>query len=193
MIRTCPQSSPTKRNGSSLVEVVIAMSLGSVVLSLGIGMLHLLLRSETVMSDSLNRCQTVSQLSRLFRDDIHAARSANIETLAKDKPQAKPLLKLQLGPNHQVQYAALDLAVLRTETQGGKTLQTVKFRFAKGSVIDFSQESDEPARVALVVKSPNLKTSRIRPSQPIGVLRELTIRARLGRDYRFESKSQPHE
>ena len=145
MIRTRPQSSPANRNGSSLVEVVIAMTIASVVLSLGMGMLHLLMRSETAMSDSLQRSQTVSQLSRQFRNDIHAARSANIETPPKDKPQAKPVLKLQLAPNHQVRYAALDHAILRTESQGDKTLQTVRFRFSKGSVIDFSQEFREPS------------------------------------------------
>ena len=193
MMRTRPLIANSTRGGSLLVEVMIAMTVGSVVLTLGIGMLHLLLRSESAMTDSLQRGQTVSQLSRMFRQDVHAARSANIETPAKNDPQSKPELKLQLAPDHQVQYAALDDAVLRTETQAGKTLHNVRFRFTQGSVIDFSKDPESPERVSLIINSPKPKLTRIRPHEPAGVLRELKIEANLGRDHRFESNTKPSE
>ncbi len=191
MRRILSQPLKRHRNGSSLVEVVIGMSLASIVLSLGVGMLHLLMRSESALSDSLNRFQAGSQLSRQFRSDIHAARSAAIEAPARDDPQSQPVLKLQLGPDREVRYAAADHAVERTETQGDKVLQSVRFRFSKGTVIEFSQADQTPPRVAIVVKSPSLKTARLRTSEPVGRLRELKIEARLGRDHRFESKTPP--
>ncbi len=197
-MRTRVLLSPAKsrrsfRGGSSLVEVMIAMTIGSVVLSLGIGMLHLLLRSESALTDSLKRSQTVSQLSRLFRGDVHAAQSANIETPKNDNPQAKAVLQLQLAADHQVQYAAENEAVVRTETQEGKTLHSVRFRFTQGAAIDFSKDSQNPKRLSLVINSPKPKLSRIRTSEPRGVLRELKIEANLGRDHRFESKNKPSE
>ncbi len=176
---TQPASVFPARRGVFLIEMMITIAVGSVVLGLGMGMLHLMLQTDKTLADSLWRGQTVSQLSQVFRGDVHAAREVKTEA---DQETA---LTLALGKNHRVRYSLEKSLILRTETQADKTLRTERFRFPEGTKISFNV--DNPARVALVIATPNPHTMKTNRSQNSVPLRELKIEAVPGRDHRFEN------
>jgi hypothetical protein len=172
-----------------LVELTITMTIGGLVLATGIGMLHLMLRTDKTLAESLWRGQTVSQLSEAFRGDVHAARKLTFQPPANEAAANEPVLPtltLDLSDNHQVKYAVENNTVHRTETQADNTLQTNRFRFSPGTEIVIDVESAN--RPALVVRASNEKV--LSPSsQPVSVpKRELRIDAVLARDHRFENK-----
>lgn len=169
------------RLGVSLVELLIAMTIGSAVMAMGLGLLHLMLQTEHTLAKSLQRRQTVSQLSQAFRQDVHAARS--VESIPRDDGQEAAGLRLKLSADRQVRYTAKDHVIRRVETEGEKTRQRAEFRFSAGSVISFQTET--PPRVALVIESPNKTVTRNRQSGSDVPTRKLTIQATLGRDHRF--------
>ena len=187
MIGQTRKSNPLKRNrlGVSLAELLVAMTIGSVVMAIGLGMLHLMLKTDRTLADSLQRRQTVSQLSRAFRRDVHAANKA--ELLKGQNEQDPPGLSLQAEPNRRVRYSAEENTVLRVETEGEKTIQTARYRFAKGTLVSFQIE--ESGRVGLTIRSPNPSTNS-QQTAPDAPLRELTIEATKGRDHRFIPPSE---
>ena len=180
MKRTSPQRTQARR-GVSLAELLVTMGFASLVLGMGIGTLHLLLRTDKTLADSLWRSQTVSKVSRTFRSDVHAARNITAEQPANDP--APPVVVLELGEAHFVRYSIDKHTLFRKETQADKTLNNERFRFAAGTVI--SLKTDQPKTVALVIQSIN-PTTKERHQTPTNLpLRELKIEAVKGRDHRW--------
>lgn len=192
--RTNPPQAPHVRRGVFLVELIIAITIGGLVLAMGIGMLHLLLRTDKTLADSLWRSQTVSQLSRTFRGDAHAARDVEVEQ-PEDLPNANepapPVVRIDLAPDHHARYSIENHAVLRTETKADKTLQTERFRFQPGTKI--SIETDDSRRLSLVIRSANPELMKPTHAQKAVPLRELRITAVRGRNHRFEAAPEKPE
>jgi prepilin-type N-terminal cleavage/methylation domain-containing protein len=192
MMRNRSEVKPSKvRRGVSLVELTITMTIGGLVLATGIGMLHLMLRTDKTLAESLWRGQTVSQLSEAFRGDVHAAHKLEFQPPANEAAANEPMLPtltLELADDHQVKYAVENNVVHRTETQADKTLQTNRFRFSPGTEIVIDVENAN--RPALVVRASNQKV--LSPSsRPASVpMKELKIDAVLARDHRFENKPE---
>lgn len=182
-----PPHSLSVRRGVSLIELMIAIGLGGVILTLGIGLLHLLLRTDDNLHSSLKRRQTVSQLSDAFRRDVHAARDVK-RVWQQDTDEFKGL-SLQLATDHEVKYTADDHILIRTETRNQETLQTARFRFSPGSEILF--ESPTPKDLAIVIRNPNTSPNSPRVIDPRAPRRELRIQAVVGRDHRFEKTATP--
>ncbi len=180
MMRT---STAPKQNrcGLSLLETMLCVAVSGVMMSLGMGTLHLLLGSKNTMTSTLQRSRTVSQISRNFRNDIQAARTAE---LAPDQKT----LTLGLGGKHRVAYSVEDSNVHRKETQGESVLQTNTFPFSPGSVISFSQNSQKPNQPMMWTLTINRPNSPRKPTTSDAVLRELTFQAILGKNQRFESE-----
>lgn len=179
------------RRGVSLVELLVTMSFASIVLGMGIGTLHLLLRTDKALTDALWRSQTVSQVSKTFRSDIHAARNITSEQPAEEQAAnepASPVVSLQLAEGHFVRYSIDKNTLFRKELKADKTLREERFRFSPGTVI--SIETDHPKTAALVIQSINPSTKE-RHQTPTNVpKRELKIEAVKGRDHRWTPAPQ---
>jgi hypothetical protein len=174
------------RRGVSLVELCIVMGFASVVLGTGIGTLHLLLRTDKTLTDSVWRSQTVAKVSRTFRGDVHAARNITTEQPANN---AGPLVVvLELAEGHLVRYSIDGPQLFRKETQADKTLHNERFRFSPGTVI--SIQTDQPKTAALIIQSINPTTKELHQTPTNLPLRELKIEAVKGRDHRWTEAAQ---
>ena len=166
------------RRGTSLVEVVVAMSVATVILSLSVGTIHLLLRAERNTARSVWIGSTLSRVSQLFPRDAHAAGTA--EVLAADAEQGARL-QFKLPDGHSVQYAIDAHSLTRTALSDNNAPHRDVFHFSPGTLIRFERES-RPDLVAVIIERPTGKEgSRI-----------LRIDAILGRDHRFNPR-QPQE
>jgi hypothetical protein len=182
MKRILTASTPSRR-GISLVELVVTMGFASIVLGTGIGTLHLLLRTDKTLTDSVWRSQSVSNLSRAFRGDVHAAR--NITTEQPQDNSGPGAFVLELAEGHVVRYTIDKHTLVRKETQADKTLQEERFRFPPGTVISF--KAVEPTTAALIIQSIHPSTKERRQTPANVPLRELRIEAVKGRDHRWSS------
>ena len=69
----------TRRNGSTLVELVLSMSAGSAIMLLAISLVH---QTMTLTEKSRHRSdnnRTLDQLAHHFRRDVHLAAEINVD------------------------------------------------------------------------------------------------------------------
>lgn len=178
---------PPIRRGVSLIELVITMTVAGVVLMMGMGTLHLLIDTEDNFVHSLKRRQTVSQLAKAFRNDIHAARDV-IWTQPQEESEAGQLT-LKLAEDQQVRYTIEKHNLVRTETKNQETLQSARFRFSAGTEISFDPEATD--RVAVVIRGAPPSSHSSVPGDSGAPKRELRIQAVIARDHRFEKAGMP--
>jgi prepilin-type N-terminal cleavage/methylation domain-containing protein len=64
------------RRGYTLIEMLVVLTVGSAMLGIGIGMLHLLMRAEQSGRDRVHRSGAAMRLAEQFRADAAAAEGA---------------------------------------------------------------------------------------------------------------------
>jgi len=67
-----------KRSGFTLVELLVVISLLAIILPMAGGTVFFLLRAQSQSADALRDAMAITQLSHVFRTDVHAARSARV-------------------------------------------------------------------------------------------------------------------
>ncbi|MEI8017920.1 MAG: prepilin-type N-terminal cleavage/methylation domain-containing protein, partial [Schlesneria sp.] len=89
------------RRGVSLIEMVVVISMLTVVIGL-VGMtFHLLLRSEKLVTQSFVTERTISRLAIQFRDDVHQSETG---VLTGGTENDKPTLTLGNTSGSQIRY-----------------------------------------------------------------------------------------
>ena len=168
------------RKGASLLEMIIVMSLTSVVLVIGGQVIHTLLRSERNGAMSLVESLSRSRLNRDFRRDVRAAQA--LSPTAGDDGQ-RAVCELQLEHNRRVIYRQTDRETLaRIELFNGTVHSRDDYAVAPGKAT--VESTGETPLVVL--------THRFRPAAPSGAAaptgaeHEIRIVAALGRDHRFQ-------
>ena len=66
------------RQGTTLVQTVIMMAIGSSALMLAILMIHLVLRMNSQVEAAEQQQHVIVQLATMFRDDVHAAKEMSV-------------------------------------------------------------------------------------------------------------------
>lgn len=114
-------------SGYTLIEMVVAMGLILVLMTVSGTLFVALSRSERNAQRSAAAQQIISQVDNLFRRDVHQARSA---TIAQDE-RRQPVLTLSLPGNATIRYAADDAKLVRIAVTDGRTHRD-DFRIAAG-------------------------------------------------------------
>jgi len=131
------------RWGTSLTEVMVAVSVGSVVLAAATATLSAFLRAERSGRDHLRQTLDVGRLSQQFRSDVAAATAASMPADAKT-----PELRLDLAGGRQVVYRADGPLLRRDATGGEKAAHHETYRFP-GCALTLSVRR-EPADAATI-------------------------------------------
>jgi prepilin-type N-terminal cleavage/methylation domain-containing protein len=160
------------RRGYLLIEMLVALTVGAVILGIGVGMLHMLLRTEQTGRNRVPQARIVARLAEQFRSDVAAA------TNQTSGPQ-KTEWRFEMAGDRVVTYRASPGEVERDERIAGKLVRHESYVLPSGcSAAIAVQRKATPAVVSLVIADNS-------PPQATG--HELHIIAVLGKDHRFMS------
>ena len=133
-----------RRNGSTLVELVLSMSAGSAVMLLAISLVH---QTMTLTETSRHRSdnnRTLDQLAQRFRRDVHLAVELNV--ISNDT------LTIKNSDGSQVTYQARNQTVVRERKHASLENENERFVLADASSTNF-QWMPNPERVSLMVST----------------------------------------
>lgn len=159
------------RRAFTLMEMLVVLTIGSVMLGISVGMLHLLLRSEHIGRDRVYRAVVSTRLAEQFRSDT-------AEALRQVPIEAPALCQLILPGDRTVTYRALTEEVRREEHIADKPMRLESYTLPDGCSVAIDSDAD-PTLLSLVVTQNN-------PQSLVG--REMRITALLGKDHRFTQR-----
>ncbi|MBN2475805.1 MAG: prepilin-type N-terminal cleavage/methylation domain-containing protein [Pirellulales bacterium] len=167
------------RHGYMLVELLTAMTIGSVLLAVATGLLLTVLRIDRAARERAGQRIALGRLSEQFRRDVRAA-------TAMARPDAPEGAEFLREPDHTVTYQAEDGYLVRTERRDGAVRQQEAFRLPSGTTALMETRDDvEPAIVSLrIVDHPATESANAQSAKPLA---RPTVRvdAALARDHRF--------
>lgn len=167
-------ASANSRGGVSLIEVVVVMTMISFVF-LCIGTtVHLLLRTEKVVSQSVVMERTISRLGNLFRDDMHRSEKV-VEIPGADGSTTE--LRLVAGDQERVRYRIAAGQVTREVIDDDATVMRDDFRLPDCRVRIRHERQEKAESYALLLERPRAGAQK-NPESPIP-LRILPIEANL--------------
>jgi prepilin-type N-terminal cleavage/methylation domain-containing protein len=108
-----------QRRGFTLIELLVVLSLLAVILPMAGGMVYFLIRAQSQSADALRDAMSITQLSHVFRTDVHAARNAR---LPSDGSPGKGLL-LEQGDLRTTEYRAESNGSISRTVRHGKTIE----------------------------------------------------------------------
>lgn len=161
--------------GYSLIETVAVLTVGSVIVGIGVGMLHLLLRTERTGRDRVPQSRMVARLAQQFRSDVNAA--------VRQVPATKQgPWQFVMADRRLVTYRILAGEVRWDERQGDKVVRQESYVLPSGrSATIVPQAPATPAVLSLVLTD----------NGPPGTAgREMLVTAVLGKDQRFAKPAE---
>lgn len=158
------------RRGYTLIEMIVALTIGTVIVGISVGMLHMLMRAERAGCDRAPQARILVRLAQQFREDVHAA----VQQTAGDQ-QAE--WRFAQAEDRVVTYRALPEEVRRDEHVAGKLVRQESYILPSGCSAAINVQSETPRVV------PNLVL--IGSVAPLAANREMQVAAALGKDHRF--------
>ena len=115
-----------RRRGFSVTELLVVMSVGSVVLTMSAVLIHRLMQTESQARRFYNVERTVLRLSDQFRRDVHGAGAAAIDNPAGTD---SPFLRLTLVDGQTLEYGRRGGVLSRIQKDGDKIVSRDEFTF----------------------------------------------------------------
>jgi prepilin-type N-terminal cleavage/methylation domain-containing protein len=158
------------RRGYSLIEMLVVLTVGTVIVGISVAMLHSLLRAEQTGRDRVPQAGILARLAEQFRGDVAAA--------LRQTPGARQAeWPFVLADDRLVTYRALPGEVRREERTAGKLVRQESYVLASGSSAAIRvQGKDAPTVVNLIIV--------VGGEHPTAG-REMRVTAVLGKDHRF--------
>ncbi len=166
-----------RRLGSTLIELVLSMSAGSVVMLLAISLVH---QTMTLSERSRHRSddnRVLDQLAQRFRSDVHLA--LNVDTDAN----ASNALTIKVSDGSTVTYVAKNCSVVRERKNALSGNEQERFVLADAGVAIF-QKLSNPTRASIIVShETGLQGTGLQRIERNGVLPrvDLSVQAIVGR------------
>jgi prepilin-type N-terminal cleavage/methylation domain-containing protein len=137
----------TKRNGFTLIEVLVVVSLLAVILPMAGGTIFFLLRAQSQSADGLREAMALSQFSHTFRSDAHAARSGR----PSGPGPAQDKMVFDLGDSRTIEYLAeRNGLVRRTVRRADVVERREQFRVGVASArFEFADQGKEAAVIVI--------------------------------------------
>jgi len=181
LVAPCRESAGRHR-AFTLVELLVVISLATVVLSTTAVVLSLLLRGDASAREAIVVHRRVARLVEQFRTDVHAA--SNFEVVQSEvesetgKNQQGPW-RLTLSDGRVVEYRWEDHGLVRLERQDNAVLRRETYRLSRGLAVSVDKEP-----LDLIASEATLVVLRIEPAERVGALPvgRLRVEAVLGKD-----------
>jgi hypothetical protein len=157
------------RRGISIIEVMIVISGVALLLGLCAISLRILMQLNVDTQARLSESRALEQLAGQFRADVHAATAVLLRAEPKEA-SARPRLRLQLEPDHDVTYRLGDGCVLRDETRSGKMVYHQSYALPRGRAGRFEERTEASHRLVALVMTPKLGKKRTDPAPPLEIV-----------------------
>ncbi len=138
-----------KRRGYTLVELVIVISLLSMLTGVAVMLLTSVISHVGRQRDDNQAAVVVRRLAADFRRDAHAATAAHVEDLPAN---AAEKLTLTSADGATVTYAAVSGGVERIAMTDQKTAQRELYRLPRAQDVRFAQEAIAPDRALVICR-----------------------------------------
>lgn len=184
--------SDRRRRGVSLIELIIVISVATLIIGVALGLMQWLLRSERDVRKTVWYGRSVSRLAQVFRNDAHRASHVEIAAAAETSNS----MQFSLGNSHTVTYEIEEHTIRRVDRDGETELHRETFHFPPGSAIRFEKDQG-PAMARVVIDratgqlnvDTNEDANAGARTEPAG--RTVRIEAGLGKDRRFSTEGSP--
>jgi len=183
-VRSATRKSVSRR-GYTLVEIVVVISMLTMIISLAGMTFHLLLRADKSVLQAFVTERTISRLAILFREDVHRADAGVIEAEAEQTPQR---LSLESPGRDPVRYAVTEEGIVRLTLEHGSVVARDDFVLPECEVFLTAGDADAVALRTLVIERP--AASLVGKRQDQAPRRQLKIEAYLHRPYQGQT-AQP--
>lgn len=158
------------RRGYLLIEMLIVLTVGSVLMGVAVGVLHLLLRTEQTGRNRAPQATIVARLAEQFRNDANDA-------VRQVSDAGKSQWQFVLPDNRVVTYQTQSNAVEWSESAVEKTVRRESYVLPSDwSAAIAMHDTAKPPQATLVIS----ERSGIDKAE-----REVRIKAVLGRNHRF--------
>lgn len=137
-----------RRYGTSLVELMFAISAGVVLLSLCATLLQRTMRIQIASRADFQLQRTLQRLDRTFRDDVHQAQSAEIDPAVL---AIGTLLRLQSPTGEVVEYRTGSRSLERVVIRASKIASRDGFLFPRD--VQFKLSSQLPQLLVMSLSS----------------------------------------
>ncbi|QDT94727.1 PulJ/GspJ family protein [Gimesia aquarii] len=128
--------------GVSLIEMLLAMALISVIFTLGASILAFLMRVEMEGTNRIQKTFNLQRLSYQFREDARSAQS--VEIVPEDNKKAT-ILKFEMKPETSILYSENNQGngILRVKKQSNKTITRTEYPISEDTLY-FEIEKQNP-------------------------------------------------
>lgn len=174
------------RRGYSLTELLIVMSMTSVVFTVGVGMVHRVLHEQKFAGRENVMHRVAERLSAKLREDVNRATAAELQP----GDQGEQRLELNQSGPRIVTYTVRDNVLERASTGEGRPTHRDVFQFPDNYRLQFSDvPSERVAFTAFAIPQAYLKPANVDSRVDVndGNVRRavMHVEASVGRDYRF--------
>lgn len=180
------------KRGYSLIELLVVMSMTSVIFTIGVGLVHRVMHEQRFADRDNAMHRVAERLSTKLREDVHRATRAE---LIESGDQGEQRLELSQPGQRIVTYAARDNVLKRESTGDSGPTHRDDFQFPDNYRIQFSDVTRERvAFTAFAIPQAYLLAaddeSRIHVFE--GDVRRAVMRVEVsvGRDHRFLSATR---
>ena len=184
------------RRGWTLVEVVLATSLGTIVVGVAVEMLGLAMQADSVGRDRLAAAAALDRAAEQFRSDAHLADA--VTAPAAKQGTAQCTLQLPDGARVEYAYTPADHTLRRTEYRAAAAMHSRDaFMLADGAAVHWETRAAEGSTiVSLIVDCPaDAMTEDSPPAAQSNSNARITARidARVGSDRRLAEAAKKAE
>ena len=159
-----------RRRGFSLIEMLVVISVGSVLLGVTVSVFHLLFRMEHTARQYVHQSAVTAQLADRFRRDVHQA----VDAAAADDDAGQ----LTLSPGHTIVYQPRPGELVRIERIDGADRHRETFSLPPETAVSMEiPDGDGPRLIRLRLVPQGL-------GGPVAG-REICIEALLASDHRY--------
>lgn len=129
--------------GVSLIEMLLAMALMSVIFTLGASVLAFLMRVEMEGTNRIQKTFSLQRLSHQFREDARSAQSVEI---VPENNKKSTILQFEMKPETSILYSenTQGNGILRVKKQSNKTITRTEYPISEDTLY-FEIEKQNPS------------------------------------------------